>query len=118
MKLKSRDLIFIAIVVVVVGGLWWLSTRNKAKAMPPNPPEHLTVRARKDCLECHKPATFEELELQHKHPGKWRDERVSCLLCHSAPQGAKAQISNPGKFQISHLKSQIHYGNTKSKTER
>lgn len=88
--MKSRDLIFIAIVLFVVGGLYYLSTKNKAKAMPPNPPEHLTVRARGDCLKCHLPETFAELERQHKHPGKWRDERVSCLFCHKEPAGVKA----------------------------
>ncbi len=88
--MKSRDLIFIAIVIFVVGGLYYLSTKNKAEAMPPNPPEHLTVRARGECLKCHLPETFAELERQHKHPGKWRDERVSCLFCHKEPAGAKA----------------------------
>ncbi|MGE0882184.1 MAG: hypothetical protein AB7P14_01450 [Blastocatellales bacterium] len=91
--MKSRDLIFILIVVLVVGGLYYLSTRNKAKAIPSNPPEHLTARAREDCLKCHLPAKFEELERQHKHPGKWRDARVSCLLCHKAPDDSKAQYN-------------------------
>ncbi|MCG3160849.1 MAG: hypothetical protein JMDDDDMK_01924 [Acidobacteria bacterium] len=93
MTLKSRDLIFIAIVVFVVGGLWYLSTRNKAMPMPPTPP-HLTAKTREECLQCHLPAKLAELELQHKHPGKWRDERVNCTLCHKPPQGAKVQ--NPG----------------------
>jgi hypothetical protein len=88
--MKSRDLVFIAIVLLVVGGLYYLSTKNKAKAMPPNPPEHLTVKARTDCLKCHLPERFAELERQHKHPGKWRDERVSCTFCHKEPAGASA----------------------------
>jgi hypothetical protein len=88
--MKSRDLIFLAIVLLVVGGLYYLSTRNKARPMPPTPAEHLTVKARADCLKCHLPETFVELERQHKHPGKWRDERVSCLFCHKAPPGATA----------------------------
>ncbi len=86
--MKSRDLIFALIVIVVVGGLYLLSTRNKAKAMP-NRPEHVNVTAREDCLKCHLPAKFEDLERQHKHPGKWRDARVSCQLCHAAPEGSK-----------------------------
>jgi hypothetical protein len=90
--MKYRDLIFIAIVLAVVGGLYYLSTKNRAKPLSPNPPEHLTVKAREDCLKCHIPATLAELEQQHKHPGKWRDARVSCMLCHTAPQGAKALI--------------------------
>ena len=88
--MKSRDLVFILIVVVVVGGLYYLSTRNKAKAMPAIA-EHSTIGGREDCLKCHLPARFEELERQHKHPGKWRDARVSCLLCHATPDGQKAQ---------------------------
>jgi hypothetical protein len=98
MKLKSRDLIFIAIVVFVVGGLWWLSTKNRARAMPPSPP-HLTAKLREDCLQCHLPAKLAELELQHKHPGKWRDERVSCMLCHKAPSRATARNFNSLKTQ-------------------
>ncbi len=89
--MKYRDLIFIVIVLAVVGGLYYLSTKNRAKPLSPNPPEHLTVKAREDCLKCHIPATLAELEQQHKHPGKWRDARVSCMLCHTAPQGAKAK---------------------------
>jgi hypothetical protein len=88
--MKSRDMIFIVIVLAVVGGLFFLSTKNKAKPMSATTPEHLTVKAREDCLKCHLPETLAALEQQHKHPGKWRDERVSCLLCHPAPQGAKA----------------------------
>src|SRR5919108_1832015 len=87
--MKSRDLIFVAIVLAVIGGLYFLSTRNKAKPLSLNPPEHLTAKAREDCLKCHLPETLAELERQHKHPGKWRDERVSCLFCHTAPQGSK-----------------------------
>jgi hypothetical protein len=90
MKLKPRDLIFIAIVILVVGGLWWLSTRNKAKAMRPTPPEHLTTRLRVECLKCHLPEKLAEMELQHKHPGKWRDARVECTRCHKPPQEPNA----------------------------
>jgi len=84
--MKSRDLLFIFIVLAVVGGLYFLSTKNKARPMPAQPAEHLTVTDRKDCLKCHLPETLANLEIQHKHPGKWRDERVSCLLCHTAPK--------------------------------
>ena len=87
--MKSRDLIFLLIVVVVVGGLYFLSTRSKAKPLSTNVPEHLTTTAREDCLKCHLPETLADLERQHKHPGKWRDARVSCLLCHTQPAGAK-----------------------------
>ena len=97
--MKSRDLIFLLIVVVVVGGLYLLSTRNKAKPLSANIPEHLTTTAREDCLKCHQPEVLADLERQHKHPGKWRDARVSCLLCHTSPAGTKANNLNPRKTQ-------------------
>jgi hypothetical protein len=94
--MKSRDLIFIIIVLAVIGGLYYLSTKNKAKPMSPIPPEHVTAKTREECFTCHLPETFAELERRRKHPGKWRDARVSCLLCHTAPQSSslKSQISN------------------------
>lgn len=89
--MKSRDLIFVLILLTIVGGLYYLSTKNKAKPMPVTVPAHSVVTARTDCFGCHKPEKFAELEAQHKHPGKWRDERVSCLLCHTKPDGSKAE---------------------------
>jgi hypothetical protein len=88
--MKPRDLIFVGIVIVVVGGLYYLSTKNKAKAMSSRA-EHMGVKTREDCMKCHTPAKFEELERVHKHPGKWRDARVSCLLCHTTPDEQKAR---------------------------
>jgi hypothetical protein len=93
MKLKSRDLAFAAIVLFVLGGLWFLSTKNKAKAMTPRP-EHLNVKSRDDCLKCHLPSKLAEMELQHKHPGKWSDARVECTRCHNPPQETKVQTLN------------------------
>src|SRR5262249_4079622 len=101
MKMKSCDRIVITIGIFVVGGLGWLSTRNKAKAMLPTPPEHLTAKLRDECLKCHLPEKLAELELQHKHPIKWRDERVKCTLCHKPPREANAL--NPNTRQISEL---------------
>ncbi|NDD64409.1 MAG: hypothetical protein EBZ36_10590 [Acidobacteria bacterium] len=86
--MKSRDLIFLLIIATVVGGLYYLSTKNKAHPMPSDPPEHLSVTDREDCLKCHLPEKMGQLEIEHKHPGKWRDKRVSCLLCHTQPKGA------------------------------
>ncbi|MBX3279553.1 MAG: hypothetical protein KF868_16235 [Acidobacteria bacterium] len=90
MRVRSRDLIFVAIVVIVVGGLYYLSTKGKARAVPANPPEHLTAKTRTDCLVCHTPEKFTALEQAHRHPGKWRDERVSCFHCHT-PAAGRAQ---------------------------
>src|SRR5215471_16874653 len=109
MKMKSRDLIFIAIVILVVGGLWWLSTRNKAKSMRPTPPEHLTAKLREDCLKCHLPETLAQMEIQHKHPNKWRDEAVECTRCHKPPQEANALDLNTR--QISELATLLRRAN-------
>ncbi len=88
--MKSRDLIFLAIVILVVGGLYYLSTQNKAKVMSASIPEHFTVTGRDDCFKCHAREKFAEWERQHKHPGKWRDERVSCLMCHKTPEASSS----------------------------
>ena len=109
MKLKSRDLIFIAIVILVVGGLWWLSTRNKAKSMRPTPPEHLTAKLRDECLKCHLPETLAQMEIQHKHPNKWRDEKIECTRCHKPPQEATAL--NLNTRQISELATLLRRAN-------
>src|SRR5262245_33092611 len=90
MKVKSRDLIFIAIVILVVGGLIWLSIWQKPPAMRAATPEHLTARQRGECLKCHVPDKMTEMELQHKHPIKWRDEHVACIDCHKPPREAHA----------------------------
>src|SRR5215470_793863 len=84
----KRDLVFAIIVLAVVGGLYYLSTKSKIKAMPANP-VHLATQSREDCLKCHTADTLGALELQHKHPGKWRDKRVECTLCHK-PAAVKA----------------------------
>ncbi len=84
--MKSRDLLFIAIVVMTVGGLYYLSTKGNIKPMSPAQAQHLTAKTRSECLTCHLPEKMDALEQAHKHPGKWRDERVNCLLCHSVQQ--------------------------------
>jgi nitrate/TMAO reductase-like tetraheme cytochrome c subunit len=99
--MKPRDLIFIAIVVFVVGGLYFLSTRAKTpKPMPPNE-AHQSASTREQCLVCHKAEKLAELEKAHRHPGKWRDEKISCLQCHHSTASTnkvawrKAQTHNP-----------------------
>ena len=109
MKMKSRDLFFIAIVVFVVGGLWWLSTRNKAKAMSPAPPEHLTAKLRDECLKCHLPEKLAEMERQNKHPGKWRDAHVECTRCHKPPK--EANTLNLNARQINDLVAMLRRAN-------
>lgn len=91
MKLK-RDLLFLFVVLAVIGLLYYLSTKTKIKAMPANE-EHLAAKTRNECLACHTAEKLGELESQHKHPGKWRDARVACTLCHK-PAELKAQRLN------------------------
>ncbi|HKQ93567.1 MAG TPA: hypothetical protein VJZ77_23105 [Blastocatellia bacterium] len=109
MKMKSRDMIFIAIVAIVVGGLWWLSTMDKAKAMSPAPPEHLTAKLRDECLKCHLPEKLAEMERQNKHPGKWRDAHVECTRCHKPPKEANAL--NLNAVQINELIAMLRRAN-------
>lgn len=81
--MKARDLVFIFIVVTVIGGLYYLSTKNKAVPMSSRVSEHTTAKTRNDCLKCHLPETMSTLERQHKHPGKWKDVKVDCTRCHT-----------------------------------
>ena len=98
MKLK-RDLFFLIIVLAVVGLLYYLSTKTKIKAMPANA-EHAVTLTRQECLKCHTPEKLGALELQHKHPGKWKDERVACTLCHK-PAAVKAELRKlPAAVQL------------------
>ena len=93
--MKPRDLIFALIVVTVHGGLYFLSTRNKAKVMP-SIPEHLNITVREDCMKCHLPAKFEELERQG----------FECLLISSRSlrrvAGRKSDITDAQWIQTLH----------------
>jgi hypothetical protein len=84
--MKRRDLLFVLIVLVVVGGLYFLSTRGRAQPVPSTPVEHLSSKTREDCLRCHVPEKMSALEVAGRHPGKWKDRRVSCFQCHKAAQ--------------------------------
>ena len=108
MQIKPRDVLFVGIVVVVVAGLYFLSTRGRVPDLAATPPEHQAARSREECLKCHVPETMNALEAARKHPLKWRDAKINCLQCHKAPAPQKAQVpqfSNDLKSQISNLKS-------------
>ncbi len=87
----KRDFLFALLVLAVVGLLYYLSTKTKIKAMPANA-DHLMTMTRTDCLKCHTADSLGALELQHKHPGKWKDARVACTLCHKPAAATKAQL--------------------------
>ncbi len=95
--MKSRDLIFIAIILFVVGGLYFLSTRAKAPHPMPANAAHQDAITRNQCLSCHQAETLADLERQHRHPGKWRDVKLSCLQCHSSGKATpnKAAVMEP-----------------------
>ncbi|HYE74522.1 MAG TPA: NapC/NirT family cytochrome c [Blastocatellia bacterium] len=93
MKLKSRDLVFAAIVIVSVGGLYYLSTRAKVPPAMPVNQAHTAASTREQCLVCHTPEKLEALQQAHKHPSKWRDAKVNCLQCHKPPQ-ANAKLNS------------------------
>lgn len=93
MRFKSRDLVFAAIVIVSVGGLYYLSTRAKVPPAMPVNQAHTAASTREQCLVCHTPEKLEALQQAHKHPSKWRDAKVSCLQCHKPPQ-ATARLNS------------------------
>jgi hypothetical protein len=94
--MKLRDLSFIGMVVLVIGGLQTLSFVNKPPAMPKDI-HHTTVRraARAQCLQCHQAEAMLALEQANRHPAKWRDARSDCLLCHLQASGVKRK-AEPG----------------------
>lgn len=95
--MKPRDIVFVVIVVFVVGGLYFLSTRARTpRAMPANP-AHLNAVTRDQCLACHQPEKLAELEKAHRHPGKWKDEKVSCLQCHHVAATPGRALLDPAK---------------------
>ena len=95
MKFKARDLVFVAIVVVAVGGLWLLSRKSsRIPAMPVNE-AHREAKTREQCLACHTPPQMTALMDAHKHPGKWRDQRVNCTQCHTSPASDASSLRLP-----------------------
>jgi nitrate/TMAO reductase-like tetraheme cytochrome c subunit len=94
--MKPRDITFIIIVVFVVGGLYFLSSRARTPSPMPANPAHQNAKTREQCLACHLPEKLAELEKTHKHPGKWRDVKVNCLQCHHtfSTEGSRAGPGN------------------------
>jgi nitrate reductase cytochrome c-type subunit len=78
--MKFRDLSLLVIVVFVVVGVQLLARVNRPPPMPSDM-HHQVVsqQVREQCLRCHQPAAL----MAAKHPPRWRDARVDCLLCHT-----------------------------------
>ncbi len=92
--MKSRDWVFIIIVVAVVGGLYLLSQMSGRAPKLSAIAQHQGTLTRDQCLTCHTPDKMSALEVARKHPLKWHDARISCMQCHqpaSPPQKASNQ---------------------------
>jgi nitrate reductase cytochrome c-type subunit len=90
--MKLRDLSFIGLIVLVIGGLQTLSFVNKPPEMPTD--IHHTVAGRDtgaQCVRCHQAEAMTALEQAKRHPAQWRDARSNCLLCHIPAGGAKRE---------------------------
>ncbi len=104
--MKPRDWVFIAIVIGVVGGLYFLSQRSSRIPNLPSNPAHAVAQNRDACLQCHTPEKMTTLADARKHPLKWRDARISCTQCHktASPQQAQAPQAQPQYSELSWLK--------------
>jgi hypothetical protein len=97
--MKSRDWVFIIIVVGVVGGLYLLSrSSGRAPKMPDNA-AHAGVLTRDQCLTCHTPDKMSALEVARKHPLKWHDARISCMQCHQPAAPPQKAINQPAPLE-------------------
>jgi hypothetical protein len=102
--MKPRDLVFLALVALVGGGLYFLSTRARKPTPMPVTDVHKNAVSRQQCLHCHQSQTMADLEKARKHPIKWRDERVSCTQCHklaALPNQASRNHSTNAPFAVS-----------------
>lgn len=80
MTFRKVDVIFVALALLVVGGVALLpSPRDRNPKVPANN-AHLAVTMEKDCLACHAPQAVRPLPAQHP-------KRQDCLHCHARTQG-------------------------------
>lgn len=54
---------------------------------------HQASNTREQCLTCHTADKMTALMDARKHPGKWRDARVSCLQCHKHAATNTSQLT-------------------------
>ena len=80
MTFRKVDLIFVALALLVVGGVALLpSPRDRDPKVPANG-AHQAVTVEKECLACHVPAGARPLPVEHP-------KRQDCLHCHARGQG-------------------------------
>jgi hypothetical protein len=91
-NMKGRDVSFIGMVTVVIGGLQTLSLINKPPLMPSDLHHTAISRdVRDQCLQCHHAQTLQALEQATRHPIQWRDARTTCVVCHIPNGDARKQ---------------------------
>lgn len=79
MTFRKVDIVFVALALLVVGGVALLpSPRDRNPKVPVNG-VHQGVIVEKDCLTCHVPTGASPLPAQHP-------KRQDCLHCHARAQ--------------------------------
>ena len=73
--MKSRDIYFLIMVVVVVGLLAVLSLTGRQRFLTPTPP-HLKAASDQECLACHDEGS--EVPMLQEHPLR----KKNCRQCH------------------------------------
>jgi hypothetical protein len=101
--MKSKDLIFIAIIAGVVGIFVFLSAIGRKPPALTARPEHagLTDKTpRETCLVCHAPdSTVAPMPVHHPKKGRPPD-KMPCSVCHKMPHAAPAlYISSPSEVE-------------------
>lgn len=80
MTFRKADLIFVALALLVVGGVALLpSPRDRNPRVPANS-THQAITVESQCATCHAPQAVRPLRTQHP-------KRQDCLHCHARAQG-------------------------------
>lgn len=80
----KNNLIFIFLAVVILAGLFYLSSGEKAPFIPADT-KHQTITTEAACLECHAPG--KQAPLKPSHPPK-----EQCLVCHKTKNASSRQV--------------------------
>jgi len=94
--MKSKDLIFIAIALGVIGLFVFLSLIGRKPKPMTSRAEHAAVTKdtpRESCLECHAPgSTVAPMPERHPKKGRPPDKTTPCYACHKLPPPAPAVL--------------------------
>jgi len=93
--MKRKDLIFIAIIAIVVGIFIFLSAIGRKPPALTGRPEHsgFTDKTPNEaCLVCHAPdSTVAPMPVHHPKKGRPPD-KMPCSVCHKTPKAAAAAL--------------------------